>query len=121
MVWAPNSTYQYANGSVNKKGTVESQYTYAIGNSTTLKTIATNGNASGVSEDKNFIWGDITEQMVADMNPFLTINTNYGDKSVHEITVRIWVEGTDREAVRDLLGGQFKVYMSFKAGDVDEK
>ena len=121
VVWAPNSTYQYANGSVNKKGTVESQYTYAIGNSTTLKTIATNGNASGVSEDKNFIWGDITEQMVADMNPFLTINTNYGDKSVHEITVRIWVEGTDREAVRDLLGGQFKVYMSFKAGDVDEK
>ena len=121
VVWAPNSTYQYSSGTVNKTGTVESKYTYAIGSSTTLKTIETNGNASGVSTDKNFVWGEITEQMVADMNPFLVINTEFGEESVHEITVRIWVEGTDREAVKELLGGQFKVKLCFKAVDIDEE
>jgi hypothetical protein len=120
VVWAPNSTYQYSSGSVNKAGTVETKYTYATGSSTTLKEVLTNGNTSGVSEDKNFVWGDITEQMVADMNPFLIINTEHGEKSVSEVTVRIWIEGTDREAVKDLIGGQFKVHLSFKAGDVYE-
>jgi hypothetical protein len=120
VVWAPNSTYQYSSGSVNKAGTVETKYTYATGSSTTLKEVLTNGNTSGVSEDKNFVWGDITEQMVADMNPFLIINTEHGEKSVSEVTVRIWIEGTDREAVKELLGGQFKVHLSFKAGDVYE-
>lgn len=121
VVWAPNSTYEYSNGSVNKNGTVESTYSYAASNSTTLKTVSTNGNVSGVSSDKNFVWGEITEQMVADMNPFLEIDTKYGVESIREVTVRIWVEGTDREAVRDLIGGQFKVYLSFKAGDLYEE
>ena len=127
VVWAPNSTYQYTSGTgsnkgtVNKTGTVESSYTYATSGSTTLKTIETKGNASGVSDDKNFVWGVITEQMVADMNPFLVIDTEYGVKSIHEITVRIWVEGTDREAVRDLMTGQFKVKLCFKAVDIDEE
>lgn len=127
VVWAPNSTYQYTSGTsgkkgtVNKTGTVESSYTYATGNSTTLKTIETNKNASGVSPDGSFVWGAITEQMVADMNPFLVINSEYGVQSIHEITVRIWVEGTDREAVKDLMTGQFKVKLCFKAVDIDEE
>ena len=121
IVWAPNSTYQYSNGAVNKSGTVEDMYTYATSSSTTLKTISTNGAVSGVSTDKKFIWGDITEQMIADMDPITTINTEYGKEASVELTVRIWVEGTDREAVRELLGGQFKVHLSFKAGDVDEE
>ena len=121
IVWAPNSTYQYSNGAVNKSGTVEDQYTYATSSSTTLKTISTNGAVSGISTDKKFIWGNITEQMIADMDPITTINTEYGEEASVELTVRIWVEGTDREAVRELLGGQFKVHLSFKAGDVDEE
>ena len=121
IVWAPNSTYQYSNGAVNKSGTVEDMYTYATSSSTTLKTISTNGAVSGVSTDKKFIWGDISEQMIADMDPITTINTEYGKEASVELTVRIWVEGTDREAVRELLGGQFKVHLSFKAGDVDEE
>lgn len=121
IVWAPNSTYQYSNGTVNKSGTVEDKYTYATSSSTTLKTISTNGAASGVSSDKNFIWGNISEQMIADMNPITTINTEYGKEASVELTVRIWVEGTDREAVRELLGGQFKVHLSFKAGEADEE
>ena len=120
VVWAPNSTYQYSNGAVNKNGTVESKYTYATNSSTTLKEVVTNGEASGVSNDKDFIWGEINEQMVADMNPFLIINSEYGTNTVSEVTVRIWIEGTDREAVKDLIGGQFKVHLSFKAGDVYE-
>jgi hypothetical protein len=54
------------------------------------------------------------------MNPFLIINTEHGEKSVSEVTVRIWIEGTYREAVKELLGCQFKVHLSFKAGDVYE-
>ena len=124
VIWAPNSKYQYTagtndnKGTVNKAGTVENTYTYATGKSTTLKTISTGGAVNGVSDDKSFVWGDITEQMVADMNPFLTLNQASNGS---EVTVRIWVEGTDREAVKDLIGGKFKVHLVFKAGDVYEE
>lgn len=118
VVWAPNSTYQYSNGTVNKTGSVEDIYTYATGKTTTLKTISTGGAVNGVSDDKNFVWGDITEQMVANMNPFLTLREASNGS---EVTVRIWVEGTDREAVKDLIGGKFKVHLVFKAGDVYEE
>lgn len=120
IVWAPNSTYHYSNGSVNKSGTVESSYTYATSTSTT-KTILTNGQESGVSEDKTFIWGDITEQTYHLLKPFLTVSSPEREETINEIVVRVWIEGNDREAERALIGGKFRIFLNMKAGHAYEE
>jgi len=47
--------------------------------------------------------------------PLLTIDntSEIAEENVEALTIRIWVEGNDREAIHSLKGGQFKINLSF--------
>jgi len=117
VIWAPNSQYQYnsATKKVNTAGTVESVYQYAVDeNVANIKTIQTNG-VSGVGDDGNFVWGDLDSVTITDMKPIMTLQPEEGAEQIKTMRVRLWVEGTDREAVKDFIGGKFKIKLNFTA------
>lgn len=126
FIWAPNSTYHHrGNGSVATTGEPESQYSYVYSDSDkqflTTEDIVVIENPEklkyGTSEDKRFVWGDLNsfsdyQNMV---EPIFTTDASLNQDIEIKMTIRIWVEGTDREAVKELIGGKFLAKFQFLA------
>lgn len=130
FIWAPNSTYEYSvddnnEFSVNKNGTPEKTYSYVYSEtedefvSKTSMVVINNENQakSGVSEDKRFVWGNIEEidNYQENVDPIFTVARMVKSEMVIEMTIRVWVEGTDREAMASLVGGKVNMNLKFDA------
>lgn len=108
LVWAPNKNYElkYNNGtySFDLESNNQQDYTYI-------------NPLNGVSYDKidNFkdhLNTNYTNDY-ANGDPMITkIDTDYNN-GIKAVTVRIWIEGNDREAHTALTGGMFKLNLSF--------
>lgn len=127
IIWAPNSTYEYDKdtNTVNKEGKVEPLYKYVykstnekiIGTDSFIE-IPTNSQPYGISEDKNFMWGDLSKinNYTANAKPLFTISDNNSvEETIVPLTIRVWVEGEDREAVAPLISGKVKMKLKFKS------
>ena len=124
-IWAPNTRYEYKNGRVNKYGTPESSYSFVY--SDTKDTFISADNVitidnsqqheSGFNTEHNFLWGDpdSIENYPNSVGPIFTVNDTNGAEVVVEMKIRIWIEGTDREAVADLVGGRITSSIRFFA------
>ena len=135
IIWAPNSKTQYKNnGSVAKgDGEVEDKYQYVHENSindefATIDDIVTIDNTSkkeyGYYEDENiyFIWGDLNRfnNYISEITPIFTAE-NVVKELIVPINIRVWVEGTDREAVGSLVGGKVKMNLKFISKPINTK
>lgn len=108
LVWAPNKNYElkYNNGN----------YTFDI-NSTSTQNYQYIDSSTGfeykhVDNLKDNLNTDF-ENDFADGDPMITkINPEFND-GIKSITVRIWVEGNDRETHDALTGGNFKLNINF--------
>ena len=108
LVWAPNSNYEliYNNGVYNFdiESTNSQDYTYI-------------NSKNGISYDlvdnlKDKLNTDYTNDY-ANGDPMITkIDTDYNN-GIKAVTVRIWIEGNDREAHTALTGGMFKLNLNF--------
>lgn len=112
MIWAPNPNFQLtrqSNGTYtfNSNGTKETAYSYY--NGTEYYTVSNDDYAN-----KSFVYGSTgSTALMANSSPILTtLNPSPGEFDVKTITLRIWFEGTDREADQALSGGC--VAMNFK-------
>ena len=109
-IWAPNKNYEivYQNGyyEFNMNSTNYENYSYLkVTNSTNFKeTRLTN-----VKDEINASYADKTS--AGDEKLFDIKST--GNEVKFGLKVRIWIEGTDREAVEALKGGRFKFNLSF--------
>ena len=127
MIWAPNSTYQYISESdVDKEGQVEDSYSYIYkeNNDTFVETtdlveIPTKGQASGISDDKYFMWGDLTNinKYYEEALPLFTV-ANVDGSTIVKLTIAVWVEGQDREAQASLIGGKVKMNLKFNGVEI---
>lgn len=105
LVWAPNPNYQLIK--------VNNSYTFNLN--------------SDVSQDYSYLNPSTLEKMVVS-NLKDNINASYSTLStggdpiityieskddIKSITVRIWVEGNDRETDTSLKGGIFRIYLNF--------
>lgn len=108
LVWAPNKNYEltYNNGiyTFDLESNNQQDYTY----------INPQGN---VSYDKIDNFKDnLNTNYASDYangDPMITkIDTDYNN-GIKAVTVRIWIEGNDREAHTALTGGMFKLNLSF--------
>ena len=124
-IWAPNSTYEFKNGRVNKNGTPESSYSFVysdskdtfIGTDNVVTIDNSQQHESGFNTEHNFLWGnpDKIENYPYSVGPIFTVNEPDGEEVVVEMKIRIWIEGTDREAVADLVGGRITSNIKFFA------
>ena len=125
FIWVPNTTYQYdeVTKTYIKNGTPEDKFTYVYSetNSQFLETtdVVTIDNsellASGVSTDKRFVWGDLSniENYLKAVEPIFSTDVNLKEEIIVKMVIRIWVEGTDREAVKSVIGGKFTFNLDF--------
>ena len=123
IVWAPNSQIEYfkLSNSISLSGQVEDSYTYAIGQGISdIKSIPTNGRNAGIDSEGSFLWGDI-EKITdkSNMRPILQFDNSYGTENIKEVKIRVWVEGTDREAIAALIGGKFKLNIKFDSAETE--
>lgn len=127
-IWAPNSTYEYiGNRQINVEGNPETQYTYAYkdGNEQflTINDIVTIDNSDqasyGYNKEHRFLWGKLNEfnDYIHDVDPIFKTSTTVNEEVIVKMIVRIWIEGTDREAVQEFIGGKFKINLFFLAID----
>lgn len=125
IVWAPNSQIEYTeiNNSITTLGQVENNYTYAIGKGINdMKVIPTDGKNAGIDSDGNFLWGEINKITdKSNMKPILQFDGRYGTENVKEVKIRVWVEGTDREAISALIGGKFKLNIKFDSAEIENR
>ena len=108
LVWAPNKNYYmtYSNGvyTASTDTYIKQNYLYVNNNVTPFYT---QQRVANIRDDVVASY----EEMDAHGSPLLTyISTSNEPKS---ITVRIWIEGNDRETVTALKGGIFNMYISF--------
>lgn len=130
FIWAPNATYQLNDdGTVNPNGQAESKYSYVKNNNINNNNVIENTEenlviidnseqkAFGVSDDKRFVWGNLLEidNYEYEVLPIFSTDKELTGIVERKITIRIWVEGTDREASSSLLGGKFNIKLSFQA------
>lgn len=133
VIWAPNSTYQYVDTETfNKNGTVEESYSfvYKDGNDEfvekdSIVTINTNSSESGYSSLSSngcvdFMWGDLNKisNYTGTVEPIFKTSSSVNGELIVPITIRVWVEGTDREAVAPLVGGKVKMNLKFMTTEV---
>ena len=127
FVWAPNTTYQYdeVNNIYTKNGTPEDKFTYVYSptNEQFLSTtsVVTIDNSellpAGVSPDGRFVWGNLNEirNYYSVVNPIFSTENQLSRQITLKMVIRIWVEGTDREAVKSIIGGKFMYNLHFMA------
>lgn len=136
IIWAPNSTYQFNENTnkVIKQGEVEDKYQYVHENNiddefaeaSDLVTIDNSSKSeAGYIEDENvyFMWGDLSriDNYESVVTPIFTVN-NVADELIVPVTIRVWIEGTDREARGSLVGGKVKMNLKFMSVSiVDEQ
>ncbi len=122
-LWAPNATYEYAEyvdaeteetvSEVKENGYVEANYTYQVGTAVEQTVVVpTNGAASGVSEDGTFMWGSPSQPAA---KPLVSFATQNGEPVRQKLMVRVFLEGSDRECVRQLHNGKIRVYLEFSS------
>ena len=112
-LWAPNSQYEFSGSGVTTQGSVEATYTYQTGpNLQQVASVTTNGAANGISADGNFVWGALNQQ---DIKPLVSFATENGAAVQKTVMVRVWLEGSDRECVRQLHNGKFRVYLELSS------
>ena len=136
FIWAPNSTYQYIDNqdgtfTVNKNGTPESSYSYIYEDSDDMfiskDSLVEIDNSSlkeaGVSQDKRFVWGDLSSinNYESNADPIFTVVHLSQEEIIVKMTIRVWVEGTDREAIGTLVGGKINMNLKFNALAVEER
>lgn len=113
FIWAPNKGYQvrYENnkyiGYLDSMQPQEYTYTKVIDNDSFYTQNLTN-----VIEEIN---ASVDTRTNGDDTPITNLdNTSENkDENIKAVTIRIWVEGNDREAIYSLKGGQFKINLSF--------
>lgn len=108
LVWAPNKTYEllYNNGyytfDINSKN--DQDYRYID---------STNGfKYKYVQNLKDNLNTDYTNDF-ANGDPMITLINPEVNEGIKSVTVRIWVEGNDRETHDALTGGSFKININF--------
>lgn len=120
-LWAPNTTYEFIEyvddeteetiSMVDENGDVEANYTYQVGTAVEQTVvIPTNGAVNGVSEDGTFLWGSPSQQ---EAKPLISFTTQNGEAVRQKLMVRIFLEGSDRECVRQLHNGKIRVFLEF--------
>lgn len=111
-IWAPCSAIQYADGVVTANGAVEDVYRYQTGTDMqSVHEIVTGGAANGISDDGSFVWGTPAQDGVKSLLNFEVNDTAPIQK---KLVVRVWLEGHDRECVKALHNGNFKMYFDFE-------
>lgn len=128
QIWVPNTTYQFNTETkqITTTGTAEPVYEYATDETVeNMAKISTNNTAYGVADNGMFVWGDLAEISTEDLAPLMTLEPTAGTEEIKTLNVRVWVEGTDREAVKEFIGGKFKITLCFTAvpregGEIDE-
>lgn len=117
FVWVPNTgiCFDSARNLVLEDGPVEEFYSYyANGEEPGFEKVMTNGQPSGMSDI--FVWGSLEQEGIKPVLIFDKENDADSDGSItKKIAVRVWVEGTDRECVRALYEGKFKMFFKFQA------
>lgn len=117
FVWVPNTEvcFDAKTNSITEKGTVEEYYSYyAGGEEPGFVKILTDGKSSGMSG--GFVWGSLEQDGVKPVLSFDKETEADLDGSItKKLAVRVWVEGTDRECVRALYEGRFKMYFKFQS------
>jgi len=73
----------------------------------------TNGVASVGSKSLAIPATETTESRINHATPLLTFENTDGKMQTKTLTVRIWVEGTDREADKALVGGKMNYLLNF--------
>lgn len=130
-VWIPNDTYQlgydaYGRATFTPNGLRESNYGYLSINGATVMTHAYNpedfGNrlvtlGSG-ADVLATLSSDESSAMINDSKALLTFDGMSGMQE-KTLIVRIWVEGTDREADKALVGGRMEYKLHFVSVDKD--
>lgn len=116
-VWVPNTElcFDAKTNSITEDGPVEDYYSYYVGGDDPgFVDVKTDGNPSGMSDI--FVWGSLEQDGV---KPALSFDreTEAGEDGTitKKLAIRVWVEGTDRECVRALYEGKFKMYFKFQA------
>lgn len=108
LVWAPNKNYEliYNDGiyDFNINSNTQQDYTYI--------NVQNNVTHDAVDNLKDQLNTDYTNEY-ANGDPMITkIDTKYNN-GIKAVTVRIWIEGNDREAHTALTGGMFKLNLNF--------
>ncbi len=112
-IWAPNATLQFTESGIIENGAVEETYTYQVGTALNQTvTVPTNSQTAGVSQSGDFVWGNPNQNGV---KPLLTFETSNNRPTEHKVMVRVWLEGSDRECVRQLHNGKFRIFLDFKS------
>jgi hypothetical protein len=72
---------------------------------------------NGVASNKRFVWGTLSEieDYLTAVSPIFTTSKDLNQEIEVKMVIRIWIEGTDREAVKDLIGGKIKLDLKFIA------
>lgn len=132
MLWAPNPTYELVRDK--EKGTYSFNKNGAIENYKYYKCIDEENSEFELHKvevddliNKKFIIGSTnTDDTLINNSPLLTtITPTANDFGYASLIVRVWFEGTDREADQALSGGQAKMNLVFtgmeaKTGDTTE-
>ena len=117
FIWVPNPEIEYnaKNNTVTGSGSVEDYYSYySDGEEPGFVKIMTDGKSDGVSGA--FVWGSLEQDGVKPVLKFDSGTEAGPDGSMtKKLVARVWVEGTDRECVRALYEGKFKMYFKFQA------
>ena len=106
LVWAPNKNYEIScttTCTANINSTNSQDYRYLNITSPTVFSPAR------VTNIKDVLSAD-AENSISGGDPMITY---VAGKEIKSITIRIWVEGNDRDAVTAVKGGQFKLGLKF--------
>jgi len=117
MIWAPNPGYELTRNvdgsyNFNENGTPESGYYYTVKQGTDyVKTPFTTDDLAF----SKFVSGSTGANAVTEGKSakLFTLAPTGDDYAVETIKVRIWFEGTDREASEALAGGKVKIKLKF--------
>ncbi len=115
--WIPNSTYKLYRENENYmftiNGTREGSYNYYDGSQ-----------IQSITEEQDFAWGFLSSSYGLGGNASNVIGTlaapdENGEYKVH-YKIRVWVEGTDREADSVFLGGTFETNLVLYSKRIDD-
>lgn len=112
-IWAPNKGYQIKNENgqyIGYLNSVEQQlykYTKVVDYNNFYITDATN-----IVEDIHASYNTHASGNDIPLTHIDNLSTNTYE-NIKAITIRVWIEGNDREAIYSLKGGQFKINLSF--------
>ena len=137
IIWAPNSTYKYVDEETVLTGNdsdAETEYRYIYKDNKdnddtfidtdsyeVIQVDSAHGAVKGGIEDsyKCFMWGDLNKvsNYTSSVYPIFSL-AHVEEEEIVPMTIRVWVEGTDREAVAPLIGGKVKMNLKFMSESV---